>query len=102
MWRVPKRLEGFVGDERNRTAPEPGVRGREAARPWREDSYRRPGDLDPECPRREERATMRPGAETDQVADDCREARRDRRNDRHGNASMDCRTVCHGAGPDLP
>ena len=45
---------------------------------------------------------MRPDAETDKAADDCREARRDRRNDRHGNASMGCRTVCHGAGPDLP
>ena len=92
MWRVPKRLEGFVGGEWNRTAPEPGVRGREAASPWREDSYRRPGEFDPECPGREERAAMRLGTETDRVADDCREARRDRRNDRHGNASMDGRT----------
>ena len=92
MWRVPKRLEGFVGGEETALAPEPGVRGREAASPWREDSYRCPGNLDPECPRREERATMRPDAETEKVADDCREARRDRRNDRHGNASMGCRT----------
>ena len=101
MWRVPKRLEGFVGGERNRTAPEPGVRGREAASPWREDSYRRPGEFDPECPRREERAAMRPDAETDRVADDCREARRDRRNDRHGNASMDCRTTVTWCGSGL-
>ena len=101
MWRVPKRLEGFVRGENHRTAPEPRVRGREAASPWREDSYRRPGDLDPECPWREERAAMRPGAETDRVADDCRKARRDRRNDRHGNASMDCRTTVTWCGSGL-
>ena len=44
---------------------------------------------------------MRPDAETDRVADDCREARRDRRNDRHGNASMDGRTRVTWCGSGL-
>ena len=59
------------------------------------------GNLGPERQARKPR-TVRPGTETEKVANAAEEARRDRRNDRHGNASVDYRARRLAAGPDLP